>query len=86
MVSGDSGRRDPPSSGTGALQLDPNQGEIQPVQWTCPANGDPDRYPPGSDGTMAGIADPVNKGAGAGFPVINCDGLYSPLRQDIHSK
>ncbi|RYP35785.1 hypothetical protein DL766_002345 [Monosporascus sp. MC13-8B] len=84
IVSGDAMKRTPPSSGTGALQLDPSKGEIQAIQWTCPASGDPDRYPVGSDGSTAGIADPVNKGAGAGFPSINCDGLYSPLRQDIH--
>ena len=86
MVSGDAMTREAPSSGSGALQLDPALGDIQPVQWTCPAEGDPDRYPPDSDGSTAGIADPNNKGAGAGFPVINCNGQYSPLRQDIHSE
>lgn len=86
MISGDAMKRDAPSSGSGALQLDPSKGDIQAVQWTCPTSGDVDRYPPDSDGSTAGIADPNNKGAGAGFPVVNCDGTYSPLRQDIHSK
>ncbi|KAH8200327.1 hypothetical protein TruAng_005480 [Truncatella angustata] len=82
MVIGDPTKRDPPA--TGGLQLDPTKGKIQPVQWVCPAQGNPDRYPPGSDGTHAGLQDPNDKGAGAGFPVINCDGYASPLRQDIH--
>ncbi|CAJ2509484.1 Uu.00g145100.m01.CDS01 [Anthostomella pinea] len=83
IVSGDAMKRTPPA--TGGLQLDPSQGEIQAVQWTCPtANTNEDRYPPGSDGTKAGMVDPNNKGSGAGFPVVNCDGVYSPLRQDIH--
>ncbi|KAK9415085.1 hypothetical protein SUNI508_01933 [Seiridium unicorne] len=82
MVIGDPSKRNPPA--TGALQLDPTKGVIQPVQWTCPANGDPDRYPPNSGGTHAGIQDPGNRGSGAGFPVINCDALGAPLRQDIH--
>ena len=30
------------------------------------------------------MQDPDNRGAGAGFPVINCDGYASPLRQDVH--
>ncbi|KAI0475616.1 hypothetical protein GGR56DRAFT_695371 [Xylariaceae sp. FL0804] len=83
IVSGDAMKRTPPASG--ALQLDPSQGEIQPVQWTCPTqDGDADRWPPGSDGTAAGMQDPNNKGSGAGFPVVNCDGYASPLRQDVH--
>ncbi|KAK7931536.1 hypothetical protein PG985_002248 [Apiospora marii] len=82
IVSGEAGKRTPPA--TGGLQLDPSMGPIQPVQFTCPAQGDPDRYPRGSDGTHGGLPDPGNRGAGAGFPVINCDGYASPLRQDIH--
>ncbi|KAI0000276.1 hypothetical protein F4779DRAFT_148644 [Xylariaceae sp. FL0662B] len=83
IVSGDAMKRTPPASG--ALQLDPSMGEIQPVQWTCPTqDGNEDRYPPDSDGTKAGMQDPGNKGSGAGFPVVNCDGYASPLRQDIH--
>ncbi|KAI1442841.1 hypothetical protein F5Y02DRAFT_429449 [Annulohypoxylon stygium] len=83
IVSGNATRRNPPKSG--AVQLDPSKGEIQPVQWTCPTqNNNVARYPPGSDGTKAGLPDPSNLGAGAGFPVVNCDGYSSPLRQDIH--
>ncbi|KAL7626013.1 hypothetical protein AAE478_002782 [Parahypoxylon ruwenzoriense] len=84
MLSGDSKARNPPKSG-GAKNLDPTQGPIQPVQWTCPRQSyDPPSYPVDSDGTMAGLQDPNDKGAGAGFPVQDCDGTYSPLRQDIH--
>ncbi|KAI1860951.1 uncharacterized protein JN550_011106 [Neoarthrinium moseri] len=82
MVIGDSSKRTPPA--TGAIQLDPSRGAIQPVQWVCPANGDPNRYPVDSDGTRAGLQDPTDRGAGAGFPVINCDIAGAPLRQDIH--
>ncbi|KAL7619456.1 hypothetical protein AAE478_009995 [Parahypoxylon ruwenzoriense] len=83
IVSGDAMKRTPPA--TGGYQLDPTQGEIQAVQWTCPKqDGNADRYPPGSDGTKAGLPDPQNKEAGAGFPIVNCDGYSSPLRQDIH--
>ncbi|KAI1139092.1 hypothetical protein F5Y05DRAFT_380815 [Hypoxylon sp. FL0543] len=83
IVSGDAMKRTPPA--TGGLQFDPTQGEIQPVQWTCPTqDSNIARYPAGSDGTKAGLPDPVNLGSGAGFPVVNCDGYASPLRQDIH--
>ncbi|KAI1378070.1 hypothetical protein F4677DRAFT_414361 [Hypoxylon crocopeplum] len=83
IVSGDAMKRTPPA--TGGLQLDPSQGEIQAVQWTCPTqDSNVDRYPLNSDGTTAGMVDPTNKGSGAGFPVVNCDGYASPLRQDIH--
>lgn len=33
---------------------------------------------------MAGERDPRNHGAGTGFPNVDCDGRYSPLRADIH--
>ncbi|RYP53726.1 hypothetical protein DL768_001326 [Monosporascus sp. mg162] len=83
IVSGDAMTRTAPASG--ALNLDPSKGPIQAVQFTCPTR-DPDavRYPPDSDGTRAGLQDPTNRGAGAGFPVVNCDGYASPLRQDVH--
>ncbi|RYP04602.1 hypothetical protein DL764_004339 [Monosporascus ibericus] len=83
IVSGDAMARTAPASG--ALNLDPGKGPIQAVQFTCPTQ-DPDavRYPPDSDGTRAGLQDPTNRGAGAGFPVVNCDGYASPLRQDVH--
>ncbi|KAI5860551.1 hypothetical protein GGS23DRAFT_228445 [Durotheca rogersii] len=84
MLSGDSSLRDPPAFG-GGRNLDPTKGPIQPVQWTCPRQSyDPPSYPADSDGTTAGLQDPGNAGAGAGFPLYNCDGTYSPLRQDIH--
>ncbi|KAI2606765.1 hypothetical protein GGR54DRAFT_408140 [Hypoxylon sp. NC1633] len=83
MVSGDASKRTPPASG--ALQLDPSQGEVLAVQFTCATIDDNvNRYPPDSDGLIAGLQDPNNKGAGAGFPVANCDGYASPLREDIH--
>ncbi|KAI0118613.1 hypothetical protein GGR51DRAFT_126388 [Nemania sp. FL0031] len=85
MLSGDSKTRSPPASG-GALNLDPDNGvAINPVQWTCPRSSyNPPSYPANSDGTTAGMGDPNNKGAGAGFPLYPCDGYASPLRQDIH--
>ncbi|XDG00460.1 hypothetical protein ABKA04_000075 [Annulohypoxylon sp. FPYF3050] len=84
MLSGDSKTRDPPKFGGGS-NLDPSQGPIQPIQWTCPRqNYNPPSYLPDSDGTTSGMQDPNNKGAGAGFPLYDCDGTYSPLRQDIH--
>ncbi|KAI1099056.1 hypothetical protein F4804DRAFT_337603 [Jackrogersella minutella] len=83
IVSGDAMKRTPPA--TGAYQLDPTKGEIQPVQWTCPTqDSNIARYPADSDGTKAGLQDPGNAGSGAGFPVVNCDGYASPLRQDIN--
>ncbi|KAF3064392.1 hypothetical protein GL218_01852 [Daldinia childiae] len=84
MLSGDTKARDPPKFGGGG-NVDPTRGPIQPVQWTCPRQSyDPPSYPVDSDGTMAGLQDPQNQGAGAGFPLYDCDGTYSPLRQDIH--
>ncbi|KAI0005705.1 hypothetical protein F4779DRAFT_43493 [Xylariaceae sp. FL0662B] len=83
MLSGDSKTRSPPVNG--ARNLDPGNGPIQPIQWTCPRTSyNPPSYPTDSDGTMAGMQDPNDQGAGAGFPLYPCDGLYSPLRQDIH--
>lgn len=84
MLSGDTHTRDPPAFG-GAINKDPDAGPIQPVQWTCPRTSyNPPSYPADSDGTKAGLQDPNNEGAGAGFPLYDCDGLYSPLRADIH--
>ncbi|KAI4868473.1 hypothetical protein F4820DRAFT_126672 [Hypoxylon rubiginosum] len=84
MLSGDTKTRDPPAFGGGS-NLDPTKGPIQQIQWTCPRQSyNPASYPVGSDGTMAGMQDPNNQGAGAGFPLYDCDGTYSPLRQDIH--
>lgn len=83
MLIGDVHTRAPPKSA--AINLDPNQGDIQPVQFTCPRSSyTPASYPANSDGSTAGIQDPQNAGAGAGFPLYPCDGYGSPLRQDIH--
>ncbi|RDW56584.1 hypothetical protein BP5796_13049 [Coleophoma crateriformis] len=85
MVIGNPSLRSPPTS-NGTLVLDPADGTIQPVQWTCPRSSTSSPlYPVGSDGLHgAGIQDPRNKGAGVGFPDQNCDGYASPLRADIH--
>ncbi|UKZ59349.1 uncharacterized protein TrAtP1_000661 [Trichoderma atroviride] len=84
MVSGNAMTRVAPSGGGGS-QLDPSKGPVQPIQFTCPRSSyNPPSYPAGSDGSKAGMVDPNNQGAGAGFPDVNCDGLYSPLRLDIH--
>ncbi|KAI2638266.1 hypothetical protein GGS21DRAFT_510444 [Xylaria nigripes] len=83
MMTGDPKKRSPPASG--ALNLDPNAGPINAIQWTCPRTSyDPPSYPVGSDGSMAGMVDPNNQGSGAGFPLYPCDGFASPLRQDMH--
>jgi hypothetical protein len=84
MVSGDALKRTPPQTG-GRTNLDPSEGEVNPVKFTCPrANFDPPSWPSGSDGLLAGIQDPNNKGEGVGFPECDCDGYASPLRADIH--
>lgn len=88
MVSGDPKLRTPPTlknAPSGDLNLDPSNGPINPVQWTCPRTGfNPRSWPPTSDGTMAGIGDSQNLGSGTGFPFQKCDGSASPLRMDIH--
>jgi hypothetical protein len=85
MVVGDPTLRTPPASGSASI-LDHKAGTIQPIQWTCPrSNYDTPSYPADSDGLHGvGIQDPVNKGAGVGFPDVNCDAVASPLRADIH--
>ncbi|RCI17183.1 hypothetical protein L249_2167 [Ophiocordyceps polyrhachis-furcata BCC 54312] len=86
IVSGDIDTRSAPAAGA-VTNLDASNGPINPVKWTCPRNGnvyDPPSWPAGSDGKLAGIGDPVNKGEGVGFPDVNCDGFASPLRADIH--
>lgn len=82
MLSGNSSTRLAPA--TGSIQTDPTKGPIQPVQWTCPTKGKVARYPAGNDGIHHGLQDPNNEESGAGFPVVNCDKDFSPLRQDIH--
>ncbi|ROT35998.1 hypothetical protein SODALDRAFT_362858 [Sodiomyces alkalinus F11] len=77
------------SPGThGRTNIDPSKGTVQPVQWTCPrANSNydnPPSWPLDSDGSLAGERNPRNHGAGTGFPSVDCDGKYSPLRADVH--
>ncbi|KAH7354151.1 WSC domain-containing protein [Plectosphaerella cucumerina] len=89
LVAGDATKRTAPSSG-GRLITTSNSdfGEPQPVQWTCPRDGNnfdnPPSWPTDSDGSTSGIRDPNNKGTGAGFPDVTCDGFASPLRADVH--
>ncbi|GKT53137.1 WSC domain-containing protein [Colletotrichum tofieldiae] len=84
IFSGNASARTPPSNG-GKQNLDPEDGPIQPVQWTCPRSSyNPPSYPANSDGSTAGIVDPNNQGSGVGFPDQNCDGFGSPLRADVH--
>lgn len=85
IVAGDAMKRTAPETSTS--NLDPSKGPVQPVKWTCPRDGNnynPPSWPADSDGTMAGMGDPVNKGEGVGFPDMGCDGYASPLRADIH--
>lgn len=89
MISGDALLRSAPAAG-GDLILDPEDapdGKAQPAQWTCPrSSNDPPTYPVDSDGSTAGIknSSPSAKDFGTGFPTVQCDGLYSPLRADLH--
>ncbi|KAM7196010.1 protein of unknown function (DUF1996) domain containing protein [Naviculisporaceae sp. PSN 640] len=84
MLSGNAAQRAPPSGG-GRQNLDPSKGPVQPAQITCPrGNFDPPSWPENSDGTMAGMGDPNNKGSGVGFPFQDCDGYASPMRMDLH--
>lgn len=84
MLSGDVNKRTPPEGGS-KTNLDPSQGPIQPIKWTCPRSDySPPSWPANSNGKLAGMQDPVNKGEGVGFPDMNCDGYASPLRADIH--
>lgn len=84
MVSGDAMTRSSPSFGSGT-NLEPTAGPIQPVKWTCERdNFNPPSWPPGSNGTMAGMKDPQWDEEGVGFPNMYCDRFASPLRADIH--
>lgn len=85
MVIGDAMERRVPAAGVTG-NLDPSQGPINPIKWVCPRAGnnyDPPNWPADSNGTMAGVGDPNNKGEGIGLPFMNCDGFASPLRADI---
>ncbi|KAG5993815.1 hypothetical protein E4U43_003398 [Claviceps pusilla] len=84
IVVGDPTLRTPPKNGASS-NVDPSKGPVNPIKWTCPrTNLDQAAYPAGSNGKMAGMPDPGNKGEGVGFPDVNCDGYASPLRGDIH--
>ncbi|KAJ2904608.1 hypothetical protein MKZ38_007587 [Zalerion maritima] len=86
MISGNASLRTPHVSG-GNLVLDPEDGEVQPAQWTCPqADMVKDTYPVDSDGSMYGIKNsaPSAHDFGSGFPVEKCDRQFSPLRADLH--
>ncbi|KAL6698781.1 COOH terminal WSC domain-containing protein [Trichoderma pleuroticola] len=84
MVAGNSMSRTVPAAG-GGDQLDPSKGPVNNIQFTCPRSSyNPPSYPVGSDGSKIGMVDPNNQGAGVGFPDVTCDGMYSPLRMDIH--
>ena len=85
MVSGNAALRATPAGANGGDQLDFSAGPTQPAQFTCPRSSyNPPSYPVGSDGSVAGIQDPNNQGAGMGFPFQECDGYASPLRMDLH--
>lgn len=83
IVSGNAMLRTAPST-SGASNMDPANGPIQPVQITCPRkNFNPPSWPTGSDGSTAGIGS-NDQGAGIGFPFQDCDGVGSPMRVDVH--
>lgn len=85
ILSGDSMRRDPPAGGSAMSNLDPSKGPVNPAKFTCPrTNFNPPSWPIKSNGLLAGMGDPNNKGEGVGFPDENCDGYASPLRADVH--
>lgn len=72
MVSGDASLRECPNFGGESVLDAGSPNGTQPLQWTCPrTNYDLAAWPAASqsDGTTAGIADPVNRGAGQGFPL-----------------
>ena len=77
-------RSAPDGAQAGTTNLDPEKGPLTPAHITCPRKSyEPGSYPEGSDGSMAGIQNPHNKGEGFGFPFQNCDTDYSPMRMDV---
>jgi hypothetical protein len=83
IVSGNAMLRTAPST-SGAPNMDPSNGPIQPAQITCPRkNFNPPSWPTDSDGSTAGIGS-NDQGAGIGFPFQDCDGMGSPMRVDVH--
>ncbi|KAG7418861.1 hypothetical protein DER46DRAFT_178312 [Fusarium sp. MPI-SDFR-AT-0072] len=86
IVAGDAMTRTMPKAGS-KPNLDPSKGPVNPARMTCPRLNNDYTLPSWdakSDGKMAGVGDPVNKGEGVGFPDRTCDGKYSPLRADVH--
>ncbi|KAM0275912.1 hypothetical protein ACHAQH_007299 [Verticillium albo-atrum] len=86
IVGGNASTRVAPQTG-GMTNLDPSKGPIQSAMWTCPRAGgqeNPPSWPADSDGSTAGQRHPIDHGTGTGFPDVDCDGQYSPLRADIH--
>ena len=55
--------------------IDPNQGPIQAVSFSCPQSGASNAYP-------SSIS--TDAGQGPGFPDAMCNGYASPLRYNIH--
>ncbi|KAM0436959.1 hypothetical protein ACHAPT_002674 [Fusarium lateritium] len=86
MVAGNSMTRTMPKTGAKA-NLDPSKGPVNAARITCPRLNnvfEPPSWNPDSDGTTAGVGDPINLGEGVGFPDRTCDGKYSPMRADVH--
>ncbi|KAK0623353.1 hypothetical protein B0T14DRAFT_392225, partial [Immersiella caudata] len=84
LVSGDARARSTTAK-NGHINLDPSRGPVTPAAITCPrSNFNPPSWPADSDGSMAGLGDPNNKGQGLGFPFQDCDGYASPMRVDVH--
>lgn len=72
MLSGNPSLRECPNFGGESVLDAGNVNGTQAVQWTCPRTDyNKAAWPSAaeSDGTKGGIADPVNKGAGQGFPL-----------------
>ncbi|KAK7398263.1 hypothetical protein QQX98_012353 [Neonectria punicea] len=86
IVSGNAMTRVMPDTGS-KPNLDPSKGPVNPARITCPRLKniyDPPSWPANSDGTESGVGDVVNLGEGVGFPDRTCDGMYSPMRADVH--
>ncbi|CAF3467565.1 hypothetical protein SNK03_008077 [Fusarium graminearum] len=86
IVAGDAMTRTMPKAGA-KPNLDPSKGPVNAARMTCPrANNDytVPSWDAKSDGTTAGVGDPITKNEGVGFPDRTCDGTFSPLRADVH--
>ncbi|SPO04575.1 uncharacterized protein DNG_07260 [Cephalotrichum gorgonifer] len=80
----DASTRHAPAVGA-RTNLDPNNGDVNPVFWTCARTSYADpSWPADSDGTTAGIGCPGLPGQGVGFPLKKCDAFASPLRADVN--